>query len=295
MTRDLSCRTCAYQLRGLSALGRCPECGAEVMTSVVIAADPELRDLASVRAPARVASALLMTVTCMAAAVIVQLAGPATALIQELTDRPGPLGARLLGASWWTAALLLLAGAIASIGIAPRSEALLRAEWGRRRVALTLGLLLWAIAVAALPTAFGWRSGRYPDAFVLIITTAWQVLASLAPLTGLRHLLSILGRRSRRWREARQGRQSVDALVAAAGGVLVFSTAVPIMVSFRFDRLHTLALLLAVASAAVLVLGFLYLIMNAWWIARSSVRTVESIEAFIDGAGTAPPDAPRSH
>jgi len=256
------------------------------MTSLVIASDPELLDFARLRAPVRTATALLVSVGCLAAAVIVQLAGPATAIVQELSNQPGPRAAQLLELGWWAAAILLLIGTAASVAIAPRAEPLLRAEWGRRRVALTLGLFLWAIAVIALPPAFGWRPGRYPDPFVLIISTAWQLLASLAPLTGLRHVLPILGRRSRQWREARQGRQSVDALVAAAGGVLVFATAVPIMAFYQFDTLYTLAMFLAVTSAAVMALGLLYLGANALWIAKSLVRPAPPISDYIGQASS---------
>lgn len=286
VTRDLTCRTCGYQLRGISALGRCPECGAPVMTSVVTAADPDLQRMAQLERPRRTALALMTTMTAIAAAVLVQFVGPATALMQALSNRPGPLAARWLGLGWWTASVLLLVALIASCWIAPRSEPLLRAEWERRRTALQIGLLLWAISIVALPPAFGWRSTEtFPDSFVVIITTAWQLLCAMAPLGGLRSLFSILGRRSRQWREARQGRQGIDALVAAAGGVLVFATAVPVMASYRFELLHTMALFLTVASAAVLGLGVIYLVLNASWIARSLIRPPLAVGAFVGGTG----------
>lgn len=259
------------------------------MASVVMAADPGLREMVRLSRPGRCALALMVTMMAISAAVLVQFIGPAIALVQELRDQPGPLGALWLARGWWMAAALLLIALGASLAIAPRREALLRAEWGRRRVALQVGLLLWAITVLVIPPAFGWRApDQFPDPFVLIITTAWQLLCAMAPLGGLRSLFSILGQRSRKWREGRQGRQGVDALVGAAGGVLVFSTAVPMMASLRIEMLHTLAVFLTVASAAVLGLGLLYLVMNAWWIARSLMSPAVTIESMVEG------EAPRS-
>lgn len=254
------------------------------MTSLVTAVDPELRDFVRLKSPDRTSFALLTSVACLSGAVLAQLAGPALALIEEFNRSSHPRAAGAVAAGWWIAAALLLIGSGAAMAIAPKSEPLLRAEWGRRRVALSLGLAIWAVTIVTLPFAFGWRPGRSPDPYVMIITTAWQLLASLAPLTGLRHVIAILGRRSQRWREARQGRQSVDALVAAGGGVLVFATAVPIMASYRFELLHLLAVLLAVTSAAVLVIGLMYLIMNAWWIVRSTIRPALPISDFVGDA-----------
>jgi len=252
------------------------------MTSIAAAIDPDMQRLVRLERPRRTAVSLVATMTAIAAAVLVQLAAPAVALFQDLINQPGPMAARLLAAGWAAASVLLLAAAIASIGIAPDRDSLLRAEWGRRRVGLQLGLVLWAIAAVAVPLGFGWRApDHFPDPFLIIISNAWQLLCALAPLGGLRSIFMILGRRSRRWREARHGRQGIDALVAAAGGVLVFSTAVPIMAAYRFEALHTLAVFLTVASAAVLSIGVLYLVANAMWIARSLVKPPLPLDAFV--------------
>jgi len=295
VSRDLTCRTCGYQLRGISALGRCPECGAEVMTSIVTAADPDLRRLAALRGPRRTAAALMAVIVAVTLACLVQFVGPSIELVHDLANDPGPRAARWLALGWWSAAALLVIAAIAALAVAPPSERLLRAEWGRRRIALQAGLFLWAIVVVALPPILGWRTFvQYPSSFVLIVSTAAQLLAAMAPLGGLRSLYSILGRRSRRWREARQGRQGVDALVAAGGGVLVFATAVPIMAAYRFELLHTLALLLTVASAAVLGIGLIYLVANALWIARSLVRPPALIESYVEGSESGPSEWSRT-
>ncbi len=285
IARDLTCRTCGYQLRGVSALGRCPECGTETMASIVVAADPALREIVRLASPRRTGLALLATTALMSLAVLVQMAGPLVQIVQEATDRPGPMAARLHTAGWWAASGLLLLASIASLAIAPRSEALLRAEWRRHRLGLSLGLFLWAVAMAALPSGLGWRSGTMPTPFILCIVTAWQLLSALAPLWGLRSILSVLGRRSRHWREARQGRQSVDALLVAGAGVLVFSTAAPMMAIYRLEELRTLAMLLAVASGAILAFGLGYLVMNAWWIARALVRPPVLLTEIVQHAG----------
>ena len=52
--------------------------------------------------------------------------------------------------------------------------------------------------------------------------------------------------------------------------------------AYRFDFLHLLAVVLAVASAAVLAIGLLYVVMNAWWIVRASIRPAAPIDEFVD-------------
>lgn len=255
------------------------------MTSIVTATDPDLRRLAALRGPRRTAVALIAVILAVTLACLVQFVGPCIKLVRDLANEPEPTAAHWLASGWWTGAAFLVVAAIAALAIAPKSERLLRAEWGRRRIALQAGLLLWAAIIVSLPPLLGWRSlDRYPSSFILIVSTAAQLLGAMAPLGGLRSLFSILGRRSRRWREARQGRQGVDALVAAGGGVLVFATAVPIMAAYRFELLHTLALLLTVASAAVLGIGLIYLVANALWIARTLVRPPALIESYVEGS-----------
>lgn len=259
------------------------------MASIVTAVDPELRALMRLRSPRRSAWSLVSVVGLMSIAVLVQLAAPALSVVQELREVNDPRVAGLTSLGWWIAAASLLLAALASTAIAPRSEALLRGEWGRRRGALTWGLALWAVAAAALPPALGWKPGSMPSPFVTIVTAAFQLLCSLAPLWGLRAVLSSLGRRCQRWRESRQGRQSVDSLLAAGAGVLVFSTAVPLLDAYRFEALLNLARLLAVSSAAILALGLGYLVVNSWWIARSLIRPPALL-----GEMVAPAEPPRA-
>ncbi len=284
ITRPLPCRTGGDELRGLSAHGRCPECGAEVMTTLVMATDPGLEEFVRLRHPRRVAASLLVAVAALAAAVLVQMVGPALAVMEEVNRREGPLPARVTALGWFAAVALLSVAAVAAAMVAPPSEPLLRAEWGRRRIATIVGFLLWGGAIASLPWGFGWRGvPAAPGPFVQILTLAWQLLVALLPLGGLRVLLMILGRRSLQWRHARQGRQGVDSLLAAAAGVLVFSTATPIMASYGFKTFHTLAQTLAGASAAILALGLVYLVANAWWIASSLAWPLPPVESLVPG------------
>jgi len=254
------------------------------MASIVTAVDPKLRELVRLASPARTASALVATTLFLSLAVLVQLVAPAWSMLAELREQSPVRAAQLAPMGWWSAAVLLVLASLASFAIAPRSEALLRAEWGRRRQALEYGLLLWALATALLPPALGWRPGAVPSWFVMIVTTAWQLLSALAPLWGMRAIVAFLGRRCQRWREARQGRQSVDSLLAAAAGVLVFSTAVPILADQRLEFLLMLAKFLAVACGAILAFGLAYLVMNNWWIARSLVRPPALLGEMVDSA-----------
>ena len=57
VSASLHCRHCGYDLRGLDASGRCPECGFDVWSSVVHTVDPTSSRLPSLRNPIAVGNA----------------------------------------------------------------------------------------------------------------------------------------------------------------------------------------------------------------------------------------------
>lgn len=59
LTGKLTCVACGYDLRGLSVLERCPECGLRIATSILAVVDPRAHEFEPIRAPRRVAAGLL--------------------------------------------------------------------------------------------------------------------------------------------------------------------------------------------------------------------------------------------
>jgi len=59
LTRELSCVACGYDIRGMSVLGRCPECGLRVATSILAVVDPRAPQFAPIARPRVLAAGVL--------------------------------------------------------------------------------------------------------------------------------------------------------------------------------------------------------------------------------------------
>ncbi|NRA58758.1 MAG: hypothetical protein HRU13_11655 [Phycisphaerales bacterium] len=59
LTERLRCAACSYDLRGLSVLDRCPECGLRIATSILAIVDPRAQEFEPIRRPRAVAIGLL--------------------------------------------------------------------------------------------------------------------------------------------------------------------------------------------------------------------------------------------
>lgn len=59
LTERLTCAACGYDLRGLSVLDRCPECGLRIATSILAVVDPRAQEFEPIRKPKLVAFGLL--------------------------------------------------------------------------------------------------------------------------------------------------------------------------------------------------------------------------------------------
>jgi hypothetical protein len=61
LTGDVPCVRCRYQLRGLSIVGNCPECGTPIKTTILFTVDPHAPQLRPMPKPGLVGIALAMT------------------------------------------------------------------------------------------------------------------------------------------------------------------------------------------------------------------------------------------
>ncbi len=266
----LYCRRCGYNLFGLKADGSCPECGLEVWETILHTVDPAASHLPKLRNPAAVGNALLWLVICMVAAVLLLAVRPVAVWIDDL-DKSG-----VRDLSVWTPVELAFGSGLAALAALwsvwrfgpPRG-----ADAGgavRRGVGLLgAGLLGWTVLAIA---ATGLEVAGAPG---------WQVIAvrlalagtGIVALLGLRDVLGVIGLRSRSYRTARGGRQGLLAMVAALAGVAAGQGVNLIAYAAGGARyLATMGTVVIAISTLMLLIGLVYLAVNAWWIRRSLLR-----------------------
>jgi len=261
------CRQCGYNLYGLRAGGVCPECGLEIWETILHTVDPAASRLPRLHNPAAVGNALLWLIICIAAGAMLLVVRPIALGVDDLDES----GLRNFAA--WTPEYLLYAAALFALAglwsvwqlAPPRAEepsgAVRRDVW-----LLGAGLLLWAVLVPVV------RWTEMSAAAWWLEEAAWLALAGAAVvgLIGLHGVLQIIGLRSRLYRTARSGRQGILGMVAAIVGIaaghafhLVAKTA------GGLRHLEPLGTVIVIISTLMLVIGLLYLVVNAWWIHRS--------------------------
>lgn len=223
LTERLTCAACAYDLRGLSVLDRCPECGLRIATSILAVIDPRAQEFEPIRRPRLVAFGLLtwslgglLAAACAWALRAVEL--PALNNEPHLIDERG---AGLLAATGTACLLVSGVGALALIKPARRMLPM-GSRLAMMGVALYLPLAaaFWVLhghLDAALASPY---FGRMPDAErVVIRAVELSLIAAIVLL--LRTNARTLAARSAILRTGRVDRQTMYAVaVAAALGVL---------------------------------------------------------------------------
>lgn len=264
---SVHCRRCGYDLKGLPSSGRCSECGLEVIETITHLVDPEASRLPRLRDPRGVGTGLLgVAMTYLLVASIVLLPRAVPALMElggaQLPTLDWPIPPRVVASAvglvglWWLH-LLLRSPAEAPVEDARRST-----RW------LIWGQVGWSLGVLA-PMLGAWAGvhQRLPAALLETVPVPFAIAA----LIGLRGLLQIVGLRSRAYRNAQGGRQSIDALIGAVLTGTLGNVASAVGTWRGWVWLEIVGQTIFAVSAALLLLGLLYLIVNCWWI-RSSLR-----------------------
>lgn len=264
----MHCRRCGYDLKGLAASGRCPECGLTVRETLTQIVDPAASTLPRLRDPQGTGTGLFgLAATHLVAACLIVLPHAAPALDN------------VLGLKWTMAGRLplpprVLAGLVALtafvwLHLLARAPAEEPSASARRTLRwMVLGQLWWAatVGVPALVEHLG-----HTQRELIAPLEALSVPGAVAAFMGLRGLLMIIGLRSRAYRTARGGRQSIDALVAAivagAAGNLINAAGV----WKENDLIAAIGATIFGASVLLLLLGLVYLLVNCWWI-RAALR-----------------------
>jgi len=239
----------------------------EVGETITHLLDPEASRLPRLRDPKGVGDGLLgVSVTYLLLASLVLLPSALPTLL-ALSGAQG-------GVPWWPVSPWLLSSVIGFLGLwwlhlLVRSPAEAPAEAARSGTRWILaGQIGWSIAVLA--PLLGERQGVEGELRTALLETI-RVPFAAAALIGLRRLLGIVGLRSRAYRNAKGGRQSIDALIGAMLAGAVGRLASASGATLDLVWLETIGQTLFGASAALLLLGLVYLLVNCWWI-RSALR-----------------------
>jgi hypothetical protein len=248
----------------------CPECGLEIWETILHTVDPAASRLPRLHNPAAVGNALLWLVISMVIGALLMVARPIALGIDGLDKT------NLRHTAAWTPEFLpFAAGLFGLVGLwsvwrlaPPRREEPTGAVWRDVR-RLAAGLLLWVVLV----TVVGWMQMSGSQWWLGDLAWLAVAVAAIVGLSGLRGVLETIGLRSRLYRTARGGRQGTQALVAAilgtaAGHGLHLLTAAKGLPGYWY----TLGTVIVSVSTLMLVIGLVYLLVNAWWIRRALRR-----------------------
>ncbi|MBA4029283.1 MAG: hypothetical protein C0475_09170 [Planctomyces sp.] len=222
---DLPCVTCRYELRGLSVLGVCPECGTAVRATILAAVDPHADELQPIRARWRVAAGLLVWNGSAAAAAL----WLAAVLAMEVAWAVGRLSGPAPGLprwGWWVVAgLIALSGAGAWMFARPTQHTSRRTAWAARLGGLTHGVIvagvLWEAGLRADAPAARWTGPAGTDqlwepAPERTAARALALLGCAAAVLLVRPVARQLVARSLALRTGRVDRQTLAAVSACA-------------------------------------------------------------------------------
>jgi hypothetical protein len=267
------CRKCGYNLYGLRVDRVCPECGLEIWETILHTVDPAASRLPRLHNPEAVGNALLWLVVCMVVGALLVVARPIALGFDSLDET------NLRNTAAWTPAFLPFVAGLLGLAalwsvwrLAPPRREEPRGALRRDVRRLGAGVLLWA----ALVTLVGWTQvSQMSSARWWLRDAAWLGVAAAAiiGLSGLRGVLETIGLRSRVYRTARGGRQGTQDLVAAILGTAIGHGLHLLTVAKGLPEYwHTLGTVVVSVSTLMLVIGLVYLLVNAWWIRRALRR-----------------------
>ncbi|MFO0826987.1 MAG: hypothetical protein U0572_02470 [Phycisphaerales bacterium] len=278
---DLPCSRCKYDLRGLHADGRCPECGLELVASIAARVDPDFALLPPLPRPRLAGWSLLFVVLGVTVASLAQTLSFGAVAVTMLPPSDWQASiARMLPGTLVTRLVEIPPSALATALVGAIVLAHVTRQRGWRRVGIVLGLVGW-LAASCLPV-----SSR---------VIAFTGIAAAIALFALSPILVDLGLRSRTYRSRPSTRQPVGPLEwAIAVGVACLVAAE--WLEHEIGRDATTALRLAAgACLAMTLVGLLYLVVNAFWIWRALLAWQPILERVVDRHLSAdPPTAPTS-
>lgn len=283
--KPFPCAQCGYDLEGLPARGKCPECGLEIVASLARAVDGDAEEDATAPRAGAVARARGLFLACLSILLASLALGPV--LIRGMDGRGGLAAAQgslapspAIDGILLTTATVLSAAAAGGAGLGLMTFLIVMPIPTDGRSLLVRSAGLAAFALWGMLLAIGWGGREHPEAWALP-----AALALLATAPSFREL----GTLSRVYRTRRAARQRIDLMLAAAltaGGAGMIARLLPAAAEARIA-----ASVLAVAAGALFVFGAGYLTVNAWWILRAVTRPTPRVGDVLGQGDRRPPSA----
>lgn len=284
----VNCCRCTYDLRGLPADGRCPECGLEVFYTLQHLVDPAASRLPRLADPVGVGNAMLWLAGCCFVAAVL-LAGQSVAVWLDLVHprQVGMYGIAIAHDLTLLAAVVGLAALWSAFKFKPSRRndepniAVTLDVW-----MLTVGLIAWSLMTMVL-----WQRERSwafsvveTDQVILTRTLIYTAMGASAVLVwfGMQRVLKTIGKRSRAYRRAHGGRQRIRPMIAATLGIILGSMLrAGHAVLGDYEELVLLGSIILWVSMLMLIIGLGYLVINAVWIRQAILHPPPQLESLL--------------
>ncbi len=266
------CVRCRYDLAGLHAYGRCPECGSPVIASMAEHADAEVAGLAQPDDGHAASVAVVAVTAAPLACALLQGSGPAMRQVDALAGRGSSFPSQVERPAWLAcAAVIGVATALAARGLSRARNPALHASIGHGRL-VRLQAAGWSWC-AVLVGAFAFSlmpAGNF--ASMPLVALAAQMLPAVLWLMGAAPVLARLGALSRAYREARHGQQSAELVSLTLAMGITLAVAMPAVRAALGEDWGTVGSILALFLVLITLLGMAYMAANGWVIAQALRR-----------------------
>ena len=286
LTQRLTCAACGYDLRGLSVLDRCPECGLRIATSILAVVDPRAQEFEPIRQPRLIAFGLL---AWSSGALLAALCAWLLRAIElpALNNDPHLLGEQASRIIAFIGLLGIVLSGVASLSLVKPAR---RMPTSGSRLALMGTALYLPLAVAYFvlhgqldPGMASPYFGRFPDT-ERVFVRACELSLIAAIVLMLRTNARTLAARSAILRTGRVDRQTLYAVaVTAALGVLgdaIRLTATHVQ-GLAAQVLSIAGVSIVVIASALLTLGLAGVAIDCTRIARALLRSGRRLTSLV--------------
>ncbi|MGI9012972.1 MAG: hypothetical protein ACR2GY_01840 [Phycisphaerales bacterium] len=267
----LPCVSCGYNLQGQRVERDCPECGTAVVTSLETALDPQSAELPELAHPRAIGRGLVLVTSMLLLVALAVVLGSALEQPSLLEWR------RELGIAGSATIVINTTIAVASILGMIGAVVLIRFAGGAHSVRMGARQLIYGLAVIAVLSVaeclweLGWVNlsdgppGRLDRALLIV----GYASGAMAALYGISAIIREIGQRCRLYRESQLGVQRVLAMIVALVFIII-GCILPLLPAIRTHEWLTRTLFVVVVCSTLMVLiGLVYLVMNARWISRA--------------------------